>query len=144
MVDTGSQHSMSFIFEITLAQEDALSKDDLKRWHPTDSRVVLHLGKSLFSKRGTILAIGTPDYGAAGLLTDNADPDAEYWDMNPALLPDLVKLLKIVRENTKSCFEIEAYWIGERLAKPIQVSVDELGRLIEQGKISTKAHFLVC
>ncbi len=64
--------------------------------------------------------------------------------MQSELLPDLMRLLKIVRENTKSCFILEAYWVGGRSSNQMKVSVKELVRLIEQGKISTSANFLVC
>jgi len=135
---------MSFVFTITLSPEDALSKDELKLWHPIDSKVELRLGKSIFSKRGRFLSVEKRGQGSAGLLTDNADPDAEFWDMQPDLLPDLEKLLKIVRENTKSCFVLEVYWFGEGSSERIKISVDELAQIIEEGRISTKANFLVC
>jgi hypothetical protein len=135
---------MSFIFVITLSQEDALSKEDLKRWHPIDSKVELHLGKSLFSKRGRFLSVEKRGQGMQGLLTDHADPHAEFWDIHPDLLPDLAKLMKILRENTRSCFILEACWVNEGSSKHTKISIEELAKIIEEGKISTKANFLVC
>ena len=135
---------MSFIFVITLSEEDALSKDDLKRWHPIDSKIELRLRKSIFSKRGRFLSVEKRGEGPQGLLTDNADPDAEIWDIQPDLLPDLAKLMRIVRENTKSGFILEAYWVGEGSSEHIKISVDELTKIIQEGRISTKANFLVC
>ena len=135
---------MSFIFVITLAEEDALTKEDLQRWHPTGSKVELRLGRSWFSKRGRYLSVGTRRYGSAGLLSDNADPDKEYWDFEPDLLPDLATLLKTLREHTKSCFILEACWINEGASQHTPISIDELTRMIEEGRISTKANYLVC
>jgi len=135
---------MSFVFVITLADEDALSKEDLTRWHPIDSKVALRLGKSFFSKRGRFLSVEKRGEGTEGLLTDNADPDAEFWDMQPDLLPDLAKLMKILRENIQSCFILEARWINEGSSEHTKISIDELTKIIEEGRISTKANFLVC
>jgi hypothetical protein len=135
---------MSFIFVITLSEEDALSNDDLKRWHTIDSKVELRLGKSLFSKRGRFLSVEKRGKGMQGLLTDNADPHAEFWDLEPDLLPDLAKLMKILRENTQSCFILEACWINEGSSKHTKISIEELTKIIEEGKLSTKANLLVC
>jgi hypothetical protein len=135
---------MSFIFVITLSKEDALNKEDLNRWHPIDSKVELSVGKSLFSKRGRVLSVQKRGKGMQGLLTDNADPHAEFWDIEPELLPDLAKLMKLLRENVKSCFILEACWFAEGSSEPIKVSVEELTKIIEEGRLSTKANFLVC
>jgi hypothetical protein len=135
---------MSFVFTIKLMSEDALSEDELKDWHPNNSRVRLFLNNSMFSKRGTVLSVGPRVHDLEDLLTEKADPNAKFWDIHTALLPDLAELLKAVRENTKSCFTLEAYWFGERSSNQNKISIEELVQIIEQGKISTKTNFLVC
>ena len=135
---------MSFVFTITLAPENALSHEDLRRWHPTDSQIELHLSKSMFPKQSTVLSVEKRGQGSQGLLTDNADPETKFWDIKSDLLPDLVKMLKVLRENTKSCFTLEAYWFGKRSSEQVRISIEELARLVEQGKIGTRANFLVC
>ena len=134
---------MSFIFTITLSQDDKLNQDDLKRWHPINTRVKLCLRKPLFSKRGNIISIEEQSWEVAGLLTDNADPDLPCWDMRNELLPEIAQLVKLLRQNTKSGFLLRAYWAGEHPINQIELSIDEMVDTILRGQIGTKTTYLI-
>jgi hypothetical protein len=134
---------MSFIFTVSLSRDDEMSKADLNRWHPADSKVELRLYKSIFSKHSTTLGIEKHGQGPHGLLTDNADPDALFWDIHPELLPEIAHLLILLRQNTKSGFLFRAYWAGDRSLEQVEISIDDLVKVIEAGKIGTKTKYLV-
>ncbi len=134
---------MSFIFTITLSDDDEMSNNDLSRWHPKDSEVELRLYKSIFSKRSTLLGVEKRGQGPGGLLTDNADPDALFWDIQSELLPEIANLLSQLRQNTKAGFLFCAYWAGEKSSGQIEISIDELVQVIKTGKIGTRTKYLI-
>ena len=134
---------MSFIFTVTLSRDDEMSKADLNRWHPADSKVELRLYKSIFSKHSTTLGIEKRGHGPRGLLTDHADPDAPFWDMCPELLPEIARLLILLHQNTKSGFLFRAYWAGDKSLEQVEISIEELVQIITAGKIGTKTKYLV-
>ena len=76
---------MSFIFTITLSQDDKFNQDELEKWHPIHTQVKLCLYKPLFSKRSNnIIGVEAQrwgSWGSAGYETYNADPNSPYWDM---------------------------------------------------------------
>lgn len=132
---------MSFEFFITLSNNDGMSRDDLRRWHPAETKVELRLYKSLFSNRGLTLRIVKRGEGEGGLLTDNADPDKPYWEMDVQLLPEIGHLLKLLRQNTKSGFSLQANWAGEYPKRQMEISIDEMVQIIEKGLIETRTRY---
>lgn len=134
---------MSFEFFITLSDNDEMSGDDLRRWHPLETDVELHLRKSLFSRRGLILRIVKRGKGEEGLITDHADPDKQYWDMDARLLPDISLILKMLRQNTKSGFSLQASWSGEYPSQQMGVSIDEMAEIVEKGLIETRTKYYI-
>jgi hypothetical protein len=105
---------MSFILTITLSPNDKISEEALAQWVLPNAKVKFRLEKSISSKRAQILSLETTKGGSSQhFLTDNADPDARYWDMPRELLPEIASLLKILRQNTKSIFVFQCRFNSE-------------------------------
>jgi hypothetical protein len=134
---------MSFNFYVILSHIDEMSKEDLRRWQPTDSKIELHPIISFSSKRTSLLSIEKRGQGSGGLLTDNADPDKPYWDMNVELLPEIGHLIKLLRQNTKSGFVLQAHWSNEYSSRQIEISVDEMIQIIEKGLVGTRTKYII-
>lgn len=132
---------MSFSFYITLSNNDRMNKEELHRWHPVETKVELHLNQSFLSKQGLTLSIVKRGEGEEGVLTDYADPDKAYWDMDVHLLPEIGHLVKVLRQNTKSGFSLQASWTGEHPTHQMEVSIDEMVQIIEKGLIGTRTRY---
>ena len=80
---------------------------------------------------------------ACGMLTDYADWNAEFWDLQPALLPHTANLLSLLSERVPNGFIFEALWAGDKPAETLTVSFDELRDLVLKNQIRTKANYVV-
>jgi hypothetical protein len=63
--------------------------------------------------------------------------------MEPATLPRLIEVLRVVRKHALAPFSFEAFWIGEPASEERRITIEELVELIEQRMIGTSTRYLV-
>jgi hypothetical protein len=80
---------------------------------------------------------------ACSMLTDDADWNAEFWDLQSALLPHTANLLSLLNERVPNGFIFEALWADDRPTETLTVSFDELRNLVLKNQIKTKAKYVV-
>jgi len=81
--------------------------------------------------------------GIHEILTDDADWNAETWDMEKSGLLNLSKIFERFMEEVKSDFRFWALWAGDRPDKEMSVSRAQMIEIIKSGKIGTKTCYLV-
>ena len=100
--------------------------------------------KSFFGRRNARFNISETGEGCAcSMLTDDADWNAEFWDLQSALLPHTANLLSLINECVPSGFVFEALWAGDKPAETLTVSFDELRDSVLKNQIKTKAKYVV-
>ena len=99
---------------------------------------------SFFGRGNARFNISEANEGCAcSMLTDDADWNAEFWDLQPALLPHTANLLSLINERVLDGFIFEALWAGDRPAETLTVSFDELKDSVLKNQIKTKAKYVV-
>ena len=64
-------------------------------------------------------------------------------DLNPAALPRLAGILRVIRQQTSCGFIFEAMWVGDSPTTERNVTIEELVLLIEHNELGTKTRYLV-
>jgi hypothetical protein len=135
---------MCLYLTITLAKDDVISHDVLMNLNQSNSKVAFGLTKDFISKRSNVLYLAEVGQGCAcSLLTDTAGWNPLYWDLRLEVMPDIARMLKLLRQNTKNGFSFQAHWIAEAPAEHIAVSMEEMAQVIERGEISSKAKYWI-
>ena len=135
---------MCLILTVRLAQPDAARASEICRAADIPTCLEKQRLFSFTSRPSGILQIPGPEGGCGcGFLADSADWGAPTWDMIPSTLRRLAGILRTIRQQTSTGFSFEALWVGESPTEECQVTIDELVRLTEQSKLSTKAKYLV-
>lgn len=130
-------HHMCLQLKIHLASSDAAQATALCR---DSASPAIRLDRPSFG----IVRIAGPDGGCAcSLLADSADWNAPTWDLLPEMLPKLTASLRSIRRATTTGFRFEASLVGESPDKELNVTIDELTRLVEQNRLETKARYAV-
>jgi hypothetical protein len=80
---------------------------------------------------------------ACSMLTDEADWNAQTWDIRKEVLPDLALALLFISERALNGYKIEAIWAGDKPEKDIEVSLNELLEIVQKNQIGTKARYIV-
>src|SRR6266446_538070 len=134
---------MCLSLKVRLSEEDAPRSQEIANLASDTVGVNVCLERSLSRKNKFVLHISEQGKGCAcSLLTDDADWGAETWDMHQTSLPKIAQSLRTLRENTKVGFIFEALWQGEKPTEETKISVDELARIVESGKIGTTTRYL--
>ena len=135
---------MCLILTVRLAESDAARASEICRAAdiPTCSEKRRLFG---FKRRPSgVVYIPGPEGGCGcSFLADSADWNAPTWDMIPASLPRLARILRAFRQHTSSGFSFEALWIGESPTEERHVTIEELARFAEESKLGTKTKYLV-
>jgi len=63
--------------------------------------------------------------------------------MRPDRLAEIAETLKRLRKITKGVLAFEALWAGEKPTEEKEVSMEEMVRIIYEGRIGTKTRYLV-
>jgi hypothetical protein len=135
---------MCLSLKVKLSEEDAPRSKEIAKLATEIAGVDIGPEHSLFRKRSSVLNISESGKGCAcSLLTDDADWDAETWDMHQSSLPKIAQGLRKLRENTKVGFVFEALWQGEKPTEEKKISIGELANIVESGKIGTKTRYLI-
>lgn len=77
------------------------------------------------------------------LLTDEADWDTDFWDLESNMLPHLAQAVDRFSEAYSGPFRFSALWISDKPNVTIKISVSELTSLIRSNRIGTKTVYLV-
>jgi hypothetical protein len=80
---------------------------------------------------------------ACDLLTDNADWDAETWDIIPSYLPHISSVISNLYQHLSEGFLFEALWAGDSPTVRKEVSIAEMVQIIQNNKIETKTTYQV-
>jgi hypothetical protein len=80
---------------------------------------------------------------ACSLLSDDADWNAEFWDMDPQIRERLAHALEILATRGPAHLTVEALWIGESRSEKVLVSVNELFALAATGRLGTTKRYIV-
>ena len=100
--------------------------------------------KRLFGRAARYLFIANePGNYACNLLTDDADWDAETWDIIPSTLPHISGVVTNIYKYLPEGFLFEALWSGDKPRVKKTVTISELERLIQSDKIETKTTYQV-
>ncbi|MFC1524466.1 hypothetical protein ACFL6N_06710 [Thermodesulfobacteriota bacterium] len=100
--------------------------------------------KRLFGRAARYLFIASEAGNCAcDLLTDNADWNAETWDIIPSNLPHISSVVSNIHQHLPEGFLFEALWAGDKPIVKKEVTIAELARLIQNNKIETKTTYQV-
>ena len=80
---------------------------------------------------------------ACSLLTENADWNAETWDMRREVLESVATTLEILSTLGPNETVIEALWIGDDVRETVHVSSKEIGELARMSRIGTHSRYLI-
>jgi hypothetical protein len=80
---------------------------------------------------------------ACDLLTDQADWNADVWDMLPEKLPALAETLQALAEKAPDGLRVEALWVGDQPEEEIRVTPKELAEMARSSKLGTKSSYIV-
>ena len=80
---------------------------------------------------------------ACNMLTDDADWDNKYWDINQE---DLVALAFTVNKVSGLCpegFEFAALWAGDKIEKTKLINIQDFIEIIKSNKIENKTQYKI-
>jgi len=102
-------------------------------------------GTASFFGRGTPrLSISEAGEGCAcSMLTAEADWNAPAWDIQPTLLLPLANSLAFISERAARGLILEALWVRDKPEKNLEVSPDELLRIVRENRVGTKTRYFV-
>ena len=100
--------------------------------------IELLVDKKFFSSRILFFVDGVHE-----ILTDQADWNAETWDMEKEGLASLASILERFMAEVKADFSFSAMWVGEKPKKELTVSGKELLEIIKSGQIGTRTRYFV-
>ena len=80
---------------------------------------------------------------ACGMLTDDADWNAEFWDFDSALLQPTADVLAKINERVPDGFIVQALWAGDKPEETLKLSFEELQNLVLKNQIKTKTRYEV-
>ena len=128
---------------ITLPEEKQKNAKKIADKASTDKLIVFE-EKRWFKKRSRFLFISKENRGCAcDLLTDDADWDAETWDIIESYLPDLSLIISSLSEEIPEGFIFEALWAGDVQKGKLLVTAEELSKIIRSNKIKIKITYQV-
>jgi hypothetical protein len=70
------------------------------------------------------------------LLTDEAEPEAPYWDMNAAELPALAATLRVLGDELPQGFGFRATWTGSEVREERVLGADELAEIALASRLN--------
>ena len=115
-----------------------------KQFFPSAVELYFQGTTSFFGRGNARFNISEAGEGCAcSMLTDNADWNDEFWDLQPAVLPHTANLLCLINERVPNGFIFEALWAGDAPSETLQVSFAELQSLVLKNQIKTKAKYVV-
>ena len=80
---------------------------------------------------------------ANGMLSDNADWNADYWELRPEYLEPLNDLVTQSFVKSLEGITFRAGWIGDEVTKRIELSLAELGQFILENRLPTRTLILL-
>lgn len=80
---------------------------------------------------------------AHAALTDQADWNAQYWDMDTAARLRLDGALRALYQIAPSDILVWAIWSGDRVAEERSVSLEELSEIVRDGRLETRTRYHV-
>lgn len=80
---------------------------------------------------------------ACGMLSDDADWDADTWAMRPEVIEPLAHTLEWLVERGPDHLVVEALWAGERAVDERHVDHRELGQIVRTAGLGTKTKYMV-
>lgn len=97
-----------------------------------------------WARRAPALATITEDGGCAcGLLSDDADWNADTWLMRPEILEPLARTLQILADEGPATLFLEALWAGDAPLETARVTVTELVMLARSSRLGTRTRYEV-
>lgn len=111
----------------------------------SSSSALLHVkgSTSLFGRGNLRLGISEEGGCACSMLTDEADWNAAFWDIQPEMLPHLADVLSFIAERVVGSFAFEDLWVGEKPKETVEVSPDDLKDAVLKNRIGTKVRYVV-
>jgi hypothetical protein len=80
---------------------------------------------------------------SCSLLTEEADWNAEVWDMGLELLPKLAKTVEKLYGEINAPFNLQALWAGEKATAEIDVSLTKMLEVIRKNQLGTKIKYKI-
>ena len=80
---------------------------------------------------------------ACSLLTDQADWNAEVWDMRPEVLEPLARCLATLAEQSQARLTVQAAWVGEEALHEVQLGPTEFADLARTSRLGTRTRYVV-
>ena len=78
---------------------------------------------------------------ACGLLSDDADWNADVWAMRPDILEPLARTVQILAEEGPPTLAVEALWIGDAPNEIVLVTATQLAALARLSKLGTHTRY---
>lgn len=76
-------------------------------------------------------------------LTDQADWDAEFWDIGTEYLKTYAKRLEQLFSLSTNGIEFQALWVGDKPTRTLEISIDEFLEIVRSNRIGTKTKYVV-
>lgn len=77
------------------------------------------------------------------MLTDNADWNADTWDMNQSGLDALASFFELFSQKISNDFSFQAIWAGGEVEINKALTIGELVQIVKSGNIGTRTKYLV-
>ena len=77
------------------------------------------------------------------LLTDDADWNADTWDMNQSGLDALASFLELFSQKIGKDFSFQAIWAGDKVEVNRELTTGELVQIVRSNNIGTKTNYIV-
>jgi len=105
--------------------------------------ITVYTPSKWFRKLTPVLHISEDGGCACSMLSENADWNAETWEMNSSVLSKLANTIIEISKKLSTSFNFLALWAGDIPFKEISLSLTDLLQLIKENKIGTKIKYKI-
>ncbi len=83
------------------------------------------------------------DYQLHDCLTDNADWNADNWEMVIPHVEDYCSQLREYFDNSVHGIIFQAVWVGEKPSTVVKLGIDDFLKLVRKSMLGTKTKYVV-
>jgi hypothetical protein len=103
-----------------------------------------HVSRWPWARMGPVRPTVTEDGGCAcGMLSDDADWNAEAWAMRTDIIEPLAKTLEVLVRLGSQRIAVAALWAGDRPQQEFNITPADLARIIRTTGLGTKRRYVV-
>lgn len=76
-------------------------------------------------------------------LTDQADWNAPFWEMDPTALQRLDRAVRVLYELSPKGIAVQAIWVSDKVHEIRTVSIKQMSEVLRQSRLGTRTRYHV-